>query len=83
MSNPFFKQGAAAPRNPMQMVSEFRKFAANMTKRSLWQFTKMFAEESSKMESDQMAEVWTKFDRFRAKLAFCHARTVRVCSLVA
>ena len=34
MSNPFFKQGAAAPRNPMQMVSEFRKFAANMTPES-------------------------------------------------
>lgn len=31
MSNPFFKQGTAMPRNPMQMVSEFRKFAANMT----------------------------------------------------
>lgn len=31
MSNPFFKQGAATPRNPMQMISEFRKFAANMT----------------------------------------------------
>lgn len=56
MSNPFFKQRAATPRNPMQMVSEFRKFAANMTpERAEQEINQLLA--SGKMSKQQFEEL--------------------------
>lgn len=56
MSNPFFKQGAAAPRNPMQLVSEFRKFAANMTpEKAEQEVNKLLS--SGKMSKQQFEEL--------------------------
>lgn len=56
MSNPFFKQGAAAHRNPMQMVSEFRKFAANMTpERAEQEINQLLA--SGKMSKQQFEDL--------------------------
>lgn len=56
MSNPFFKQGAATPRNPMQMVSEFRKFAANMTpERAEQEINQLLA--SGKMSKQQFEDL--------------------------
>lgn len=56
MSNPFFKQGTAIPRNPMQMVSEFRKFAANMTpERAEQEINQLLS--SGKMSKQQFEEL--------------------------
>ena len=56
MSNPFFKQGAAAPRNPMQMVSEFRQFAANMRpERAEQEINQLLA--SGKMSKQQFEDL--------------------------
>nr|DAG66267.1 MAG TPA: hypothetical protein [Caudoviricetes sp.] len=56
MSNPFFKQGAAAPRNPMQMINEFRKFAANMTpERAEQEINQLLS--SGKMSKQQFEEL--------------------------
>ncbi len=56
MSNPFFKQGTAIPRNPMQMVSEFRKFAANMTpERAEQEINQLLA--SGKMSKQQFEDL--------------------------
>lgn len=56
MSNPFFKQGTAMPRNPMQMVSEFRKFAANMTpERAEQEINQLLS--SGKMSKQQFEEL--------------------------
>ncbi len=56
MSNPFFKQGTAMPRNPMQMVSEFRKFAANMTpEKAEQEVNKLLS--SGKMSKQQFEEL--------------------------
>lgn len=56
MSNPFFKQGTAIPRNPMQMVSEFRKFAANMTPEKAEQEVNQLLS-SGKMSKQQFEEL--------------------------
>ena len=56
MSNPFFKQGTAMPRNPMQMVREFRKFAANMTpERAEQEINQLLS--SGKMSKQQFEEL--------------------------
>ena len=63
MSNPFFKQGTAMPRNPMQMVSEFRKFAANMTpERAEQEINQLLS--SGKMSKQQFEELKQQAESF-------------------
>lgn len=62
MSNPFFK-GGSAPMNPLQMVAEFRKFAANMTpERAEQEVNKLLS--SGQMSKQQFEELKTQAKSF-------------------